>query len=267
MPRQHSVTPLRFKACLTYNGKAYSGFQRQPRKHTIQSVFEDSLHRILREKIVIHSTGRTDKGVHALDQWIHFDVTEEKAIQRVLDSSFLHRLNHVLPDDIKVLKLTKTNSKFHARQNAKSKTYVYWLCFSDKPSPFADDYCWTLKEPDLKAMKQAAKKLIGRHDFSSFCASDSCVKSKVRTLNSIRFIKTKKHPFIEVGQQTFVQIEFKGDGFLKQMVRNIVGTLVDVGQHKTSPSQIKCILQAKDRQKAGPTAPAKGLFLKKVHFS
>lgn len=256
----------RFKICLSYKGTSYSGFQRQPGKHTIQKVVEESLFKILREKIVIHSTGRTDKGVHALAQWIHFDISESKALERAQDNSFKHRLNEVLPEDIKVVSFTQTTKEFHARKSAKEKIYTYWLCFTDKASPFANEFCWSTKTLDLKLMKKAAKPLIGEHNFSAFCASDSCVKSKTRTLHKISFKNSKSPPFLASGSQKYIQIEFVGNGFLKQMVRNIVGTLVDVGLHKTHPDQVQSILQSKDRKKAGPTAPAKGLFLKTVRF-
>lgn len=255
----------RYKIQLVYNGKNYFGFQVQPKRLTIQAVVEAALKRILREKIKITASGRTDTGVHALGQVCHFDVNSQKAICRINKEDIIYKINSVLPKDIQIISFKKCHKDFHACYHAKFKKYVYYILLTKNNNPFIGDFLWCVHTPlDQKAMKKAATYLLGTHDFKAFCASDSAVKSKVREIKSIKFSNKKLSPVLAIKGESYLCIEFLGTGFLKQMVRNMVGTLVAVGQHKIQPHEIKGILKSRDRKKAFVTAPPQGLFLKEV---
>lgn len=257
----------RYVLTVAYHGKDYAGFQSQPKLKTIQTEIEKSLKQLLGENIRVHPSGRTDSGVHALSQKIHIDVTTEKAIQRIQKKEFLLQINAVLPKDITIHETKSIHDQFHARINSKKKSYMYYLLISPIKNPFVNDFVWRLmRDPDEAAMKQAASYLVGKHDFSAFCASDSTVRDKVRTLHAIDFSHRCPAPPLKLKKEKYLCLEFTGNGFLKQMVRNLVGTLVAVGQGKLQPSDIPKILKSKDRRKAHKTAPAKGLFLKKVWY-
>lgn len=252
---------MRYKMTLAYNGKAYSGFQVQDQKHTIQHVIESALHKILGESLRIIPGGRTDKGVHALKQTLHFDLKTEKSKSRIQHRDILYQLNSVLPEDLLVTELKKQSAKFHSR-TFKQKTYRYHILISRYSNPFLKDYTWMLPKPlNITAMKNAAKLLTGKHDFTSFCASDSSAKTKIRNLLDIKIHTKSPAAFFSFKHEHYITLDFTGTGFLKQMVRNLVGTLVAVGQDKIKAGDVKKILDAKDRKKAAQTAPAQGLFL------
>lgn len=257
----------RFLLQISYDGKRYHGFQTQPKKITIQQQLEKNLKKILREKITVIPSGRTDKGVHALAQIIHCDVKSAKAILRLQDKKFLRQINSLLPADISVVNIEKVASDFHARAQAQEKTYKYVIMIAAQKNPFLEEFCWRIdKQLDIEKMKRAANELLGTHDFSSFCASDTAVKTKVRTIKSINFETKNPFSFLALPNNKFITMSFCGSGFLKQMIRNIVGTLYEVGIGKISPEKFKQILSAQDRRQAAKTAPANGLFLDHVKY-
>lgn len=257
-------TPYKFT--IAYDGHAYVGFQLQPGGVTVQSALEASFKRILGEDVRVVPSGRTDSGVNAIAQVCHAVFCTEKAQERLEKKDFLLRINSILPDDIAITAATKAPG-FHARKNARSKTYEYLILQSRVINPFLEDKVWRVALPlDITAMKRAANYLVGRHDFSAFCASDSTAKDKTREIFKILIDKRSPAPFFKLPRESYLRLSFTGGGFLKQMVRNIVGTLVDVGLGKTTPEQIKNILKSKDRRLAGPNAPARGLYLRRVIY-
>lgn len=257
----------RFALTIAYNGEKYAGLQTQPGQKTIQDEIEAALHKILGEKLRIAPSGRTDSGVHALNQVLHINLLTPKAVTRIRENGFLFRINSVLPPDVVIQKRQAVPIYFHALKSATKKAYVYYLLISPYKNPFIEDKVWRLtKSLDEQAFKKAASFLIGQNDFSAFCASDSKVKSKIRNLHSIKITKTAPAAFFKLKGEKYLCVEFVGSGFLKQMVRNIMGTLVRVGQGRLKPVDIKKILQSKDRKQASLTAPAQGLYLKKVWY-
>jgi len=259
----------RFKITISYNGQGFSGFQVQPRQVTIQSELEKAFKRILSENSRTTPSGRTDAGVHALAQIIHVDFESEKAIKALKNiPRVIISLNSVLPENIRVLKISRTTKNFHARKNAIEKTYLYKLVSSHTTNPLLSHCAWQMRQSlDLTTMKKATKHLIGKHDFSAFCAADATVKTKTREIYSIKFHTRKLSADLALLGEKYLTIEFTGSGFLKQMVRIMTGTLVAVGTGKIAPKDVKTILKNKDRTKAPKTAPAHGLYLKKVRYS
>lgn len=256
-----------YKLSISYNGRNYRGFQYQKGLTTVQHVLNEGLQKILSETVNINPSGRTDTGVHALKQVCNFSIHSAKAIQRIKDPAFVYRLNCVLPDDITVLDCVK-KSGFDAQKNAQSKIYEYLILISPVPNPFLEGFVWRLpKTLRLTEMKKAARFLLGRHDFSSFCATDSTAKTRVREILDITFSQKSPAPFFTLPGESFLRLEFHGRGFLKQMVRNIVGTLVEVGEGKRQAGDLKKILHSRDRRLAGRTAPAQGLYLVRVHYA
>lgn len=256
----------RYKITISYDGSAFSGFQEQPGRVTVQSALESALATVLGEPVRVVPSGRTDAGVHALAQTCHLTIEGEKAILRAERDDFLPKMNGVLPDAI-VLLAHRRAERFHARNDVEKKTYEYVILVSRLKNPFLEDKVWRMALPlDIDAMERAARTLVGRHDFSAFCASDSTAGDKTREIFSIRLAKTSPAPLFTRRGEKFVRLAFTGSGFLKQMVRNIVGTLVDVGIGKTSAEDVNRILKSRDRRQAGRTAPARGLYLREVKY-
>ena len=246
---------------LAYDGTDFSGFELQPGKRTIRSEIEKALFKVLRTRPKIINASRTDAGVHALAQAINFKIKSSIPTARIAAA-----LNSCLPEDIRVKKAEEGGRDFHARYSPKTKEYEYLIYNGKILSPFYRKLVWQVKPKlDLAAMRKAAKVLRGKHDFSSFCASGSDDKNFVRTITILDIRNSKLEiwtgPKIQV-----VSIRVIGDGFLYKMVRNIVGTLVEVGLGKLNPSAVKKILHRKDRRSAGRTAPAQGLCLIKVNY-
>jgi tRNA pseudouridine38-40 synthase len=240
------------KLTIEYDGTGYHGWQVQPGARTVQGVIEGKLAQITGERVSLIASGRTDSGVHALGQVANFKTRSS------LDArSFLRALNSLLPEDIRVKDVEEVDEAFHARFSAKGKVYEYRILNGEVPSSIYRDFSWFVPgKLDLARMREAAMKLVGRHDFSSFCSAGSMHKTPVREIYRVH-----------VGRRGgLVIIRIEADGFLKQMVRNIVGTLVEVGRRKRTPSQFGAILEARDRRKAGVAAPGKGLFLVKIHY-
>lgn len=239
-------------ALIEYDGTNYYGWQKQPDVITLQETIEKVLSGYFNEKIEINASGRTDRGVHAIGQVISF-----KANNKIPGNRLKYALNSKLPNDIVIVDSSEVDEDFHARYNAIGKTYIYKMYISDSRRPIYENrYGQCLRAVDIEKMREAAKYLIGKHDFNSFKSSNTSIKTTVRTLYSID-IKIDKN---------IIEIEYFGNGFLYNMVRIITGTLIDIGQGKYEPEYIKEILEYKDRTKAGPTAPAGGLYLKEVHY-
>lgn len=241
-----------FKLVLEYDGANFHGWQRQPNDITIQELVEDALFKITRKKTVVYGCGRTDAGVHALNYVANFWSNTHLGAD-----VFPKALNSILPKDIVIKNCSLAHPDFHARKSAKSKIYEYHI--SNEPVPLAvcRQYAWHIRRPlDFNAMKQAASVFAGTYDFSSFEGTGSPKATSVRTV-MLSDIKTHKRHLV---------LTIEANGFLRYMVRNIVGTLVYVGKGKLGPSDIKTILKSKDRGMAGPTAPPHGLFLTIVKF-
>jgi tRNA pseudouridine38-40 synthase len=240
------------KLTIEYDGTAYHGWQFQPNLETIQGTIEARLVQIAGESVKLFASGRTDTGVHALGQVANFKTHSNLDVQ-----SFLRALNSLLPEDIRVKGVEEVDEGFHARFSAKAKIYEYRILNGELPSPFHRHYSWFIPGTlDLVRMRKAAVKLKGRHDFSSFCSAGSDFSSHIREIYEI-----------DVGvRDVFIIIQVEANAFLKQMVRNIVGTLVDVGRRKLTPLQFGAILEARDRRRAGVTAPGQGLFLVRVNY-
>ena len=244
---------MNYKMTIQYDGARYSGWQRQGNtERTIQGRVEQALSELLESDVEVHGSGRTDAGVHALGQVANFH-TE---IPIANCGEFLIQLNHELPEDIAVIKLDAASPRFHARLNAKEKTYRYSIWNSPIPNVFSRRMVYTIEQPlDVAAMKLAAEKLIGTHDFAGF-STDRTKKSTVRYLKSAEVTR----------EGDMVELLYTGNGFLRNMVRIMTGTLIEVGQHQRSPESIPEIMESRDRTKAGFTAPAQGLCLMEVFY-
>jgi len=254
---------------IEYEGTKYSGWQIQTKQtsRTIQGVLEEALATISRQHIRVIGAGRTDAGVHALGQVAHF-----KTDSQMTPEDFQKALNKALPRDIVVRKIERAKEDFHAQFAARGKYYRYIIYQGPTRSPLLDNYtCYISFNLDMRAMREAAKFLVGKHDFSSFQLSGSSVCSPVRTVTKLTV--TSSGPgdlfFARYGlgkNSSVILIDVTADGFLYGMVRSLAGTLIEVGKGKIGPSQVKEILRARDRRRAGPTAPARGLYLVKVKY-
>ncbi len=254
--------------CLTiaYDGTDFHGWQRQPHAPTIQDCIEQALARILGERVIVTGSGRTDAGVHAAGQ-----VANLKTACRIPTENLQRALNSKLPKSVRILKVQEMPFTFNARYDARSKTYRYRLLLAPVCPPplvrFVHHYPWPL---NLGRMTKAAALLVGAHDFTSFIAADARQaenREKVSQKRSSRPVRTVLSSRITWRPGTSLLVyEIRGDGFLHHMVRNIVGTLIEVGRGKIEPKQILTILAARDRSLAGPTAPACGLCLVKVEY-
>lgn len=236
----------------SYDGSKYQGYQKQPNERTIQQQIEESLSKIASNNpVLIHASGRTDAGVHALNQKAHFDLETKVPIERLKYS-----LNSLLPNDIYIKKLEPVESTFHARFCVTKKEYIYKLNLGEY-NPIEKDYvCQWNKPLDIEEMKKALQYLEGTHDFKSFIKSDGSSKDTIRTILKAELkVKQKKLAF------TFV-----GTGFLRYQIRNMVGTIIEIGEGKRKSEEINEILKNKNRMCAGIIAPACGLYLKEVYY-
>jgi len=240
------------KLVLEYEGTRYAGWQIQRNAPTIQEKVEKSLGLVLREKVRVHAAGRTDAGVHALGQVAHFQTRSSLPAQNIKNGANTH-----LPRDIVILRAHDALSDFHARYRAKRKRYRYLVYRRKEPSPFRINRAYHFALPlDVVKMRRASCYLRGKHDFNAFAASGSSVKSTVRTISRLSISE-------DVDLMT---LELEADGFLYKMVRNIVGTLIEVGKGKIPSDEVKKILKSRDRKLAGPTAPACGLYLFHIFY-
>ena len=241
------------KIILEYDGTRYHGWQRQANRLTVQEVLEEGISTITQEDVRVMGSGRTDAGVHAVGQVANF-----RTNSNIEERGFHKGINSLLPWDIVVKELAETDSSFHARYDAKSKIYLYQIYRGAVRSALYRNYAWFMREPlDIEKMKEAAQLLLGTFDFSSFCAANCGIENHVRTVMAVD---------IAIDHSGMVKFCIEADGFLKYMVRNIVGTLVDVGRGKLSSSELMIIVEAKDRKRASQTAPAHGLFLIEVKY-
>ena len=256
----------RIKLTLAYQGTHYAGWQlqaAQTRLPTIQGELEKVLLALFGQRIAIHGAGRTDAGVHAEGQVCHFDVPAVKSCY-----DFVRIFNATLPADIRVLNAEQVSSDFHARYGAKKKQYAYTLWTArQRALPRISPFCWSVIPPDLPAMQEAASHLVGTHDFASFQNAGTPLHTTVRTLFSLTPVTGMAGPVQcpEAWPVTTWYVE--GDGFLRQMVRNIMGLLVWVGLGKIAPDHVPAILEATNRQALpSPSAPPQGLSMMFVEY-
>ena len=244
---------MNYKMTVQYDGSRYAGWQKQGNtEQTIQARLEKAISTLLAEPVSIQGSGRTDAGVHALGQVASFHT--EQVIRDC--RKFLLDLNAALPSDIAVTRLDAASPRFHARLNAKEKTYRYSVWNSPIPNVLQRKLQYQLPDPlDDEAMRTAASMLLGTHDFAGFSTGHT-KKSTVRHIRSIQIIRNDE----------LVEFYFTGNGFLHNMVRILTGTLIEVGLHRRSPESVLEILESKDRTLAGFTAPAQGLCLMEVNY-
>jgi tRNA pseudouridine38-40 synthase len=238
---------IRFFVQIEYDGTNYHGFQKQPKtKKTIQYEVERALSDVANHKVVTVCSGRTDAGVHAMNQFVHFDTKSKRKIE-----SWVKGVNSYLPEDISVKNFFKVNPDMHARFSANSRSYVYVIKNSDTPPAIGSRNClWIRKQLNVEKMHKAAQHLLGEKDFSAFRASGCQSKTPVREIFEAKVSKN--------GNLIFFKI--KGNAFMLNMVRLITGTLIDVGMGKMNISQFKDIIKMKKRTSAGKTISANGLY-------
>ena len=243
----------RIKLLIEYEGTRYSGWQLQVKQVSIQGVLESKLHKITGEKIRVIGSGRTDAGVHAEGQMAHFQTNSTMKLDE-----FLKAMNSLLPSDIVVKKVAEAKPDFHAQISATRKTYRYTILNREYPSALHNRTAHYIAIPILNvtAMRKAARYLVGQHDFKSFQSSGCTAKSTLREIHRLSIAK----------ESDFIRITVDGSGFLKYMVRIIVGTLIEIGWGKWPPERMLTVLKSKDRLMAGPTAPSRGLCLVKVVY-
>ncbi len=241
------------KFFIEYDGTNYQGWQVQPKGATIQGLIEEKLARLTGEPVHLIGSGRTDAGVHALGQVAHFKTKSRLDVQTIQRA-----LNSLLPSDIVIQKVEEADEGFHARKSSTSKVYEYWVLNRPLRSVFYRGTAWHVPQAlNLRAMKKATRSLVGEHDFSSFQSVGSPKRTAIRRVTRAEWKRS---------HGGLLRFEIEANGFLRQMVRAIVGTLVEVGKGKITSEDFKRILDSRDRKKAGPTAPAHGLFLKEVKY-
>lgn len=243
----------KYKCVIAYDGTDFAGYQVQPAKRTIQSEFEAVLAQMHKGTIIkVTASGRTDSGVHAKGQVLHFESPLTFPTE-----NWIKAFSALLPTDIIVLEVDIVPDDFHARFHTTGKEYRYIVARSKLRDPFKRNYAYHYPYPlNVEAMREAISYLIGTHDFTSFCSAKTEVVDKVRTIKEMDFEES----------DDFLVFRFVGEGFLYNMVRILVGTLLDVGSGKMSPHDMSGILDKKDRSFAGKTAPAQGLYLWKVFY-
>ncbi len=237
---------------VAYDGSRFYGWQRQEGFPSIQQALEDALEALLGEHVVVHGSGRTDTGVHALGQTANFH-----ADTRLDDRRLLLALNAHLPEGVAIRRLETCRADFHAQKAAHGKRYLYLVWMGPVRPPFARFLShWTPEELDVTRMRRGAAFFVGEHDFTSFASRGSPRKSNVRRISAVHLRERRER----------LSIVVQGDGFLYNMVRAMVGTLIEVGRGKLAPDAIAEILRSRDRRLAGPTAPATGLYLLRVLY-
>ncbi len=242
---------MRIKLEISYDGKNYCGFQKQKDKLTVQGVLEDVLSQICCEDISVVASGRTDAGVSAMCQVVHFDAKDAVKVT-------VGRLNSMLPNDISVLSLSQVDENFHARYSAKKKTYRYFFYVSKVRHSVLDNFALHVEKPlSVERMQTASKEFLGKHDFSAFCSTGSTILDKEREIYLAE---------VKCVAENLFEFVVTGNGFLYNMVRIMLGTLLDVGLGKINESDIKNILMSKNRKNAGKTVSAKGLVLSSVEY-
>lgn len=243
---------VKYFCILSYDGTSYAGWQRQPALPTIQEELENALFLLLKEKISVIGSGRTDSGAHAMGQTAQFSTNS------VLDcNAFLHSLNGILPYAIRIRSLELIEEEFHVRFSAIKKEYHYHLWLEPYLCPFTAPYRYHIRSKlDLSLFQEALNSFIGTHDFCSFANCHGSALTTVRTIFRIECVR----------QLGGLRIEFEGNGFLYKMIRNLIGYALEVSKKKRSLAELPDILAAKDRKRVGQAAPAKGLFLMQVFY-
>ena len=237
---------------ISYNGSHYHGWQVQQNAISVQQVVQDSIEKLFRERLDISGCSRTDTGVHANQYFFHM-----KTESTIPCSNIQRAMNTSLPDDIVVLNCSEVPLDFHARYSCTGKEYVYQIWNAEYGNPFMRDMVYHYRYPlQIDRIQQAMRYLLGTHDFSSFCALHTDVEDKTRTIFDARVEQ----------EGNLIKLVFRGDGFLYNMVRIMVGTLLFVSEGKIQPEQIPEIIQKKDRNSAGKTAPARGLYLNRIFY-
>ncbi|QER41435.1 tRNA pseudouridine(38-40) synthase TruA [Thermodesulfobacterium sp. TA1] len=240
---------------IAYDGTNYLGWQIQPKGPTVQGVIQEILSKILGHKVTLKASGRTDAGVHALCQVAHFLTTSNRPLEVIFRA-----LNSLLPQDISVWKIEEVDFKFHAQKHARKKTYVYQIYNYPVRNPLLRLYSWWVPEPlNLEDMKACLPFIIGEKDFASFRKAGTDIKTTVRTIYQATLERDSQNP-------NLILFTIEGRGFMRYMVRNIVGALVEVGKGRLTVEDFENILKARDRKIAPPPAPPQGLFLKKVEY-
>jgi len=244
----------RYHILIEYVGTSFIGWQIQKKGNSIQRKIQSTLSKLLKQKIILFGSGRTDAGVHALEQSAHFDVKNK--IQNI--DKLIKSLNFFLNEKkISIIKIKKKKINFHARHSAKERSYIYLIQNRLSPSTLNKDREWHIrKKLDINLIKKGSKKLIGTHDFSTFRASNCNAKSPVRTINKIIITKSKNR----------IKLKFKSKSFLKNQVRSMVGCLKYLGEKKWDLKDFEKIIKKKDRRQVAPPAPACGLYLEKIIY-
>ena len=244
----------RYQILIEYVGTSFIGWQTQKKGNSIQKTIQNVISKLLKENIKLQGSGRTDKGVHALEQSAHFDCQNKiKDINKLVKSLnfFLNKKN------ISILKIKLKKNNFHSRFSAKERTYLYIIRNDQSPSTINHNREWNIRNKlDLNLMKKGAKKLVGTHNFSTFRAANCGAKSPIRTINEILVIKSKNQ----------IKLKFKSKSFLKNQVRSMVGCLKYLGEKKWDIKKFENVFIKKDRKKVAPPAPACGLYLEKIIY-
>ena len=245
---------IRYQILIEYVGTYFIGWQTQKKGNSVQKVIQNVLSKLLKERIKLHGSGRTDKGVHALEQSAHFDCKN-----KILNTKkFIKSLNFFLnKKNISILKIKLRNSQFHSRFSAKERTYLYLIRNDYSPSMINQNREWNIRNKlDINLMKKGAEKFIGTHDFSTFRSANCSAKNPIRTIKKIQILKSKKQ----------IKIRINSQSFLKSQVRSMVGSLKYLSEKKWDLKKFENILKSKDRKNCAPLAPAHGLYLEKVIY-
>ena len=240
------------KLTIEYDGTNFYGWQKQPNLRTVEEELENGLLSLTKENVKLFGSGRTDRGVHGKGQVANF-----KTSSNIPPDKFKYALNAILPEDISIKDSTEVYLDFHSRYSAVAKEYSYLIYNNSIRSPLLRNYSYHIPYTlDLKRMKYGTKFFLGTHDFYGFMSSGSSVKNTIRTIHDINLDKNGD----------IIEFKVKGNGFLYNMVRIMVGTLLDVGSKKIDPDKLPDIINSKDRILSGATAPAQGLYLEKVFY-
>ncbi|MBT3181811.1 MAG: tRNA pseudouridine(38-40) synthase TruA [Deltaproteobacteria bacterium] len=251
------------KLKLSYDGTEYVGWQVQPNGRSVQALLQDAIGQLVQSKVDVIASGRTDAGVHAIEQVAHVRIDST-----IPPDGIMKGANSILPQDIAIVDAEEADLNFHALRDAQGKQYRYRMLYCKQRVPLLNNRAWRIKhELDIELMKKASSYLVGKHDYESFRASGCTASDAVRTITSINYVIPSNDSLSIPSEGRVVDIIFEGDGFVRHMIRNIVGTLVEVGLNNISPDEVKSILEKKNRQEAYRCAPACALYLVKVYYT
>lgn len=253
---------VHIKMTIQYDGTEYSGWQRQKKGGDIQTVIEKAISKIFKKNIKIRGAGRTDAGVHALGQVASF-----KADLKMPLSNLKKVLNSLLPEDIRILSLEEVDESFHPQYSVKKKSYIYYICLEEECSCFIKRYVWHYpRQLDLSLMKEVVSLFKGTFDFTAFSGSTD-VKNKIRTVYDFTVQSLSELCFMDMKLEgNFIKFRIEADGFLRYMVRNIVGCMIELGRGRLTYEQIKKAITYGERPKPLRTAPPSGLFLERIFY-